>query len=199
MSRSRYRSESPLEHPTRLALYEAIESTPGVGLTDLSKIVDVPHSTARHHVRVLTNEGLVVTVKQLGKRRYFPEHEEHLTLTAALSEPSKAAVLHALAIHGEAHGGLLADLLDRDPSTITHHLQALEDAGLVERRKRGRTVVNRLAPFVQEILDVRSDPPTLDDDSGYQRSTTPDDQQNRQTTSPNPCQKDSQRLSYHRL
>ena len=161
MSRSRHASNPSLEHPTRRALYDAVEASPGIGLTDLAENVDVPHSTARHHVRVLVDEGILVTVKQLGKRRYFPEHEEHLTLTAALSEPPKAAVLHTLATQGEVHGGVLADELDRDPSTITHHLQTLEDAGLVERRKRGRAVVNRLAPFVQRILDVGSGRPTL--------------------------------------
>lgn len=153
MPRPSTRDDFPLDHPTRRDLHDAVESSPGVCLTDLAKMADVPLSTARHHVRVLTDENLLVTVKQLGKRRYFPQHEEHLTLTAALSEPPKAAVLHALAINGEVHGDELAEELDRDPSTITHHLQTLADAGLVERRKRGRAVVNRLAPFVQRIID----------------------------------------------
>lgn len=183
MPRPSKRDAVPLDHPTRRALFDAVESSPGICLTDLAKRVDAHHSTVRHHVRVLTDENLLVTVKQLGKRRYFPEHEEHLTLAAALSEPSKAAILHALAIDGEAHGDSLAEELGRHPSTITHHLQTLADAGLVERRKRGRTVVNRLAPFVERILDTASREP--DDEERGTQTCTPADSPSQEWTAPN--------------
>lgn len=149
---SRYDNSDPLEHDARRALYEVVESSPGVYLTDLAEQADVPVSTARHHVRVLSDERLVRTEKRHGKRRYYPVTATNTELTDALSEPAKAAVLHSLAEHGEAPVGQLADELDRDPSTVTHHLQALESDGLVVRERRGRTVVNRLCEDVESIL-----------------------------------------------
>ena len=149
---SRYDDSDPLEHDTRRTLHDAIETSPGINLTTLAERTDVPLSTARHHVRVLADEDLVTTAKRRGKRRFYPVGADDVALTDALSEPPKAAVLHALAHHGEARVGLLADELDRDPSTITHHLQALADDGLVERERRGRTVVNRLAESARSAL-----------------------------------------------
>jgi DNA-binding transcriptional ArsR family regulator len=58
---------------------------------------------------------------------------------------SVAGLLDALADLGTAHVGLLAEELDRDPSTVSHHLQRLADDELVVRERDGRAVVNRLA------------------------------------------------------
>ena len=75
-----------------------------------------------------------------------------MELAAALDDEGTAEVLHALARLGASHGGRLADELDRDASTVSHHLSRLEDAGLVEREREGRAVVNRLAPEVRAML-----------------------------------------------
>lgn len=200
MPRSSNRGDSPLEHPTRRALFDAIHATPGRSLPELAEVVGVPHSTARHHARVLTDDDLVVAAKRLGKRRFFPDRDDPLALLAALAEPAKASVLDALAEYGEAHCGLLAARLDRDPSTITHHLQTLEDADLVEREKRGRTVVNRLDPAVDALLETRPRRRILHDRSGYQESSASDDAPRRWTAPNNrTCRTTSQRLSHRNL
>jgi ArsR family transcriptional regulator len=50
---------------------------------------------------------------------------------------------------GEQGGVSLCDIRCRMPctaSTLTHHLNALRDAGLIETRKRGRVVYARIRP-----------------------------------------------------
>jgi len=152
---SRYDDSDPLDHDARAALYDAVRAQPGVYLSALSERADVNLSTARHHVRVLEDENLVASAKLRGKRRYYPSTTEDVELAAALSDPATAAVLEALADVGEAHVGLLADELDRDPSTVSHHLQRLADDGLVERERRGRAVVSRLTDAVADALRGR--------------------------------------------
>ena len=143
----------PLDHEGRAALYEAIEESPGAYLSAVCESAEVPVSTARHHLDVLEAEGLVTTAKVRGKRRFYPGHAAaDAELVAALEDEGTAPVLHALARLGDSHGGRLADELDRDPSTVSHHLSRLEDAGLVEREREGRTIVNRLAPEAREVL-----------------------------------------------
>jgi DNA-binding transcriptional ArsR family regulator len=143
----------PLDHEGRAALYEAIEESPGAYLSAVCESAEVPVSTARHHLDVLEAEGLVTAAKVRGKRRFYPDHAAAgAELVAALEDEGTAPVLHALARLGDSHGGRLADELDRDPSTVSHHLSRLEDAGLVEREREGRAIVNRLAPEAREAL-----------------------------------------------
>jgi predicted transcriptional regulator len=138
---------------TPVAYGEAIEESPGAYLSAVCESAEVPVSTARHHLDVLEAEDLVTTAKVRGKRRFYPGHAaDDAELVAALEDEGTASVLHALARLGDSHGGRIADELDRDPSTVSHHLSRLEDAGLVEREREGQAVVNRLAPGTREVL-----------------------------------------------
>ncbi|SEP86296.1 winged helix-turn-helix transcriptional regulator [Natrinema salaciae] len=148
---SQYDDSDPLEHDRRRAIYEAIRDDPGSYLSQLSDDTDIPLSTVRYHVRILEAEDLITAAKLNGKRRYFRDAAD-AELRAALAEPAKRDVLEALAGLGRAHNGRLADELERDPSTVSHHLAALEDDGLVVREKDGRSVVNELEPDAEAAL-----------------------------------------------
>ncbi|MFC7166395.1 winged helix-turn-helix transcriptional regulator [Halospeciosus flavus] len=144
--------EDPLAHDTRAAVYEHVASSPGTYLSEISEETDVPLPTVRYHLKVLHREGLVERTKVRGRRRYVPAGEEASALDAALADEAPAAVLHALADHGPDSVSGLASALDRDPSTVSHHLQRLEEEGLVERERDGQAVVNRLTPSVAAAL-----------------------------------------------
>ncbi|WP_226041800.1 helix-turn-helix domain-containing protein [Natrinema sp. DC36] len=148
---SRYDDSDPLEHDCRAAIYETVRKQPGAYLSEVSDRTEVPLSTVRHHVRILEDEGLVTARKVNGKRRYFLEGDD-AELLAALAEPAKREVLETIAEFGRAPNGRLADALERDPSTVSHHLAALEDDGLVVREKDGRSMVNELPPRVEAAL-----------------------------------------------
>ncbi|QSW99312.1 winged helix-turn-helix transcriptional regulator [Haloterrigena alkaliphila] len=159
---SRYDDSDPLENDRRRAVYETIAADPGCYLSQVSDRSDVALSTVRHHVRVLEEEGLVTSAKLNGKRRYYLDADGNrpgegtdvadAELHAALAEPAKRGVLETLAELGSAPNGRLADELERDPSTVSHHLSALEDDELVVREKDGRAMVNELAPDVEATL-----------------------------------------------
>ena len=167
---SRYDDSDPLAHETRRAIYETIEDTPGSYLSAIEDRHDVSLSTIRHHVQVLEAESLISSEKQNGKRRYYPVQAEDVELAAALDEPARQRVLGVLVDVGEAHNGRIADRLDRDPSTVSHHLASLEDAGLVERTRDGRAIVNTLAPGVEAAYREQFDGP---DDPGDVESKRP--------------------------
>ncbi|GAB3674181.1 winged helix-turn-helix transcriptional regulator [Halopiger thermotolerans] len=142
---SRYDDSDPLENDRREAIYDMIRAEPGCYLSEVGDRQDVSLSTVRHHARILEEEGLIASVAVDGKRRYFTvEDERDAALHAALAEPAKREVLEALANLGPVNNGRLADELERDPSTVSHHLSALEDDGLVVRERDGRAVVNDL-------------------------------------------------------
>ncbi|MGZ4654689.1 ArsR/SmtB family transcription factor [Oryzihumus sp.] len=73
----------------------------------------------------------------------------HLTF-AALGDPTRRALVERLT-RGEATVSELAVPHDMSLPAVTKHLRVLEDAGLLTRRKRGRTVVCSLnrAPLAE--------------------------------------------------
>jgi DNA-binding transcriptional ArsR family regulator len=69
-----------------------------------------------------------------------------------MNDEATANVIAALSRLGPVSVSDLADNLDRDPSTVTHHLQRLADNDIVVRERDGRTVMNRLSSDIYAIL-----------------------------------------------
>jgi DNA-binding transcriptional ArsR family regulator len=65
---------------------------------------------------------------------------------SALSDPNRRYVVEALAERGEATATELATELPVTRQAVSKHLNALEDAGLVEGTRAGREVRYRLTP-----------------------------------------------------
>ncbi|MEY7848437.1 winged helix-turn-helix transcriptional regulator [Natrarchaeobius sp. A-rgal3] len=148
----RFSDDDPLEHETRSTIYEYVRDSPGTSLAEIGDETAVPMQTARYHLRVLEFENLVSRKNIRGRRRYFPIGSESDELDAALNDEATAAVLNALATEGPDSVSGLAETVERDPSTVSHHLDRLEEDGLVEREREGRSVVNRLAADVERAL-----------------------------------------------
>lgn len=64
-----------------------------------------------------------------------------------LADPTRLAVLEALA-DGPKHVGALQQLLKVEQSLLSHHLQTLREAGLVESERDGKSVLYRVSPSV---------------------------------------------------
>lgn len=73
--------------------------------------------------------------------------EQNLTVTfAALVDPTRRAMLIRLAAHPDLSVSELAQPFRIKLPAVVKHLDVLSDAGLVTRRKVGRTVHCRIAP-----------------------------------------------------
>ena len=155
---SRYDDSDPLEHDAREQVYGIVSETPGSYLSEVSERADLPLSTTRHHMKVLEREGLVSGAKLRGKRRFYPAYAEGVELAAALSDESTASIIDALARLGAASVSDLAGDLGRDPSTISHHLQRLEEDDIIAREREGRAVMNKLSPEARTALDPEQTP-----------------------------------------
>lgn len=62
----------------------------------------------------------------------------------ALADPTRIAIAWALAESGELCVCDLAWVLERSQSAVSHHLRRMRDAGLVDYRRQGRTVMYAL-------------------------------------------------------
>lgn len=76
-----------------------------------------------------------------------------------LADPTRLRLLSLIATRGEACAACdLVDVLDVSQPTVSHHLKALHQAGLVEREKRGRWIYYRPAPEKLAILGRTLEP-----------------------------------------
>ena len=61
--------------------------------------------------------------------------------------PTRFTVLYLLATDGETPSGRLAEALDRQQNDRYHHLNTLEDAGLVGKYRDGSSRIYELSPL----------------------------------------------------
>lgn len=148
----------PLAHDVRERVHEIVADEPGSHLSAVAETAGVPLSTTRHHVRILEREGLLEERKLRGKRRLYPAYAEDAELAAAMADDSTAAVVDAVARLGGASVSDLAAELERDPSTVSHHLKRLESDGVVVREQDGRAVVSRLSAAARAALEADTGP-----------------------------------------
>lgn len=59
-------------------------------------------------------------------------------IAKAIADPTRYAILKAIASHGEISCGRLAEVFPIAQATVSHHLNVLMNAGLVEMRKQGQ-------------------------------------------------------------
>ena len=151
----KHASEEPLSHDTRAALYGHLQSEPGTYLSAFADQpgIDASRASIRYHLGILEREGLVTSEKRRGRRRYYPLGMSPDALSIALESDTKAAILEVLAAgDNELTVSELANQVNRDPSTVTHHLGQLEEDGLISRRRDGEVVRNGLLPGVAAML-----------------------------------------------
>lgn len=84
--------------------------------------------------------------------------EREVARLAKMGEPTRFTLLYLLTQEGRMASGELADLLDRRQNDLYHHLDALEEAGLVGKFREGNTRIYELSPlaetFVPRIFDA---------------------------------------------
>lgn len=88
-------------------------------------------------------------------RDRVPAADEIARLTSLLSlmaDPIRLRTLYALDVTEELCVGDLALALDVNEDQVSYALRLLRSAGLVQTRKHGRVVFNRLAPDFPEPL-----------------------------------------------
>lgn len=70
----------------------------------------------------------------------------------AMGEPTRFVLLYLLAEEGQLRSGELAELLDRRQNDLYHHLNTLEEAGLVGKFREGRQRVYELSPLAEAFV-----------------------------------------------
>ena len=92
----------------------------------------------------------------IGKVVNASESEHVAEMFDVLSDPTRLRILHALSLSGELCVCDLSFLVEMSQSAVSHHLRNLRTAGVVSRRKEGRTAYYALEDQqVTELLRER--------------------------------------------
>ena len=77
--------------------------------------------------------------------------EDIVRFMACLSEPKRYSIVRLLASSGaDLSCGAIGTSIGLSPSLVSHHLSALEAAGVLDRRRDGLWMLNRLRRDVLE-------------------------------------------------
>lgn len=71
---------------------------------------------------------------------------------AAMGDPTRFTILYLLAEDGETPSGELAEALDRHQNDLYHHLNRLEESGLVGKYREGGSRVYELSPLAEALV-----------------------------------------------
>jgi len=104
---------------------------------------------------------------------YTGDQRQLATYAKALAHPARIAILRFLAQHETCYCGSIVDALPLAQSSVSQHLQALRDSGLVSARAEGTKVCYCLVPsaislfqnLFTELHEDLAQAPTCDADS----------------------------------
>lgn len=165
--------EDPRDLETRRRVFLTVNRYPGLELARLAREADVDESLVRYHVRILEKASLVRSEEEGGHRRVFPLErtkagaaspldETERTWISLLRRPPILRAVVALLDDGPLAAGELADACGVSASTASHHISRMEDGGLIDIERKGRSRVISLHDQ-ERVLGLLAEHPPPDD------------------------------------
>ncbi len=152
---TRFNHETVLAHDRRRELYELVASTPGICLPELCEATGLSRTAATHHLRLLEKQHIIVSERHGRSRHFFQNGGRYANhqkeAYAVLQNDRSHALAHCVAKTPGVIQKELCDALGLDASVAHWHLRRLQEAGLVDGVRQGRTVAYFPLPPLREI------------------------------------------------
>ena len=165
-------SETGWEHPLRLRIVDTLEKSPGIHFRELQRRLDAANGTLRHHLDILTKEGVVTIVPVNGRTCYYfgaPAQVEILEGTGVtddiraasmmpvgLSEVQKVVVARLTEQDSPESQAQLARDLGRSRASVHSAISVLRERGILNQSGL------ELAPHLNGLKRSSVDYPWLD-------------------------------------
>lgn len=147
--------ETLLMHPIRREIFKVVSERPGNYFFDIANALDLPQGTAFWHLKKLEEAGLVKSSRFAGKRIYYSaalRGEQVEKAFVVLKSEATQAVFQFIVNNEGCYQAQIAEALDNHHDTIRHHINRLEEAGLVTSYREGRNVYYQLDELGRKIL-----------------------------------------------
>lgn len=160
-----------LDQDVRRDLYEHVREYPGLHLSEIARQTDLTTNHAKYHLRVLEQRDLVTSIREDGYWRFFPKENgtpiaqetvdrDDKEILSLLRRPVPFQITMVILDEGQGYNEQFAEVADVSPSTTHYHLKKMEEAGVVEKERDGRSVVYELTePDRMRRLVAEYEPP----------------------------------------
>ncbi|MCG1002594.1 MULTISPECIES: winged helix-turn-helix transcriptional regulator [Halobacterium] len=143
-----------------------VHDDPGVHFNAVVRETDLAAGQVQHHVRRLLDAGDLAVERISGRTHYFPptyDDWERGVVALARRETARDAISYLLDA-GPSRPTEVADSVGVARSTLEHHLDALTDRGVVEKRRdeRNRVTLAVVRPEATVRLLAAVEPSTAD-------------------------------------
>ncbi len=136
---TRLQKPAPLDHFVRGRLYQLVCDEPGVHYAELKRRARLSNSSAAHHLRVLQKAGILRTVQDGTRTRFYPTDQPIDRETYGLSD-SDRAVLETVTQAPGITETELSHKVGRSLSTVNRSVERMVALGYVTTAREGRTV-----------------------------------------------------------
>jgi DNA-binding transcriptional ArsR family regulator len=139
---TRLKGSELLEHPVRNQILQLVEAQPGIHYQALVRTVEKGNGVLEHHLRMLTQGGLLRERAANGYTCYFPMGMDRrlMDVHAVLKSDVAREMLDRMVRHPGLGASDLARELGVTPKAVTYHLNRFASAGLISLQREGRTV-----------------------------------------------------------
>lgn len=128
-----------LENERRRKIFAFIETSPGVHLRELQRVLDMPLTTLEYHLNYMARKKIVFAETEDHHKRYYTkplDPEDKKVLSALRQKRMREIVLIVLASEKAKHQ-LLADRLKLSHSALSSYLKYLVNKNILAREKIG--------------------------------------------------------------
>lgn len=74
------------------------------------------------------------------------DREQIERISKALGDQTRLTIYEAIAARKEMNCSEIVSMQELTPATVSHHLKTLADAGLIESRRKGQFIYNKVIP-----------------------------------------------------
>ena len=136
------------QNMVRNDLLDLITVNPGINLTSIRRELDLSQGAVSYHLRRLEKSGEILTNKGRKERRFYPssmgfssamDHASMDEMESVMSSDSSRRIVKLLS-GGEKSQSEIVESSGLSPSTVHWHMERLRKAGMVSKRRSGRSV-----------------------------------------------------------
>jgi predicted transcriptional regulator len=128
-----------LENENRRRIYVLIESSPGIHLRELQRLLNMPLTTLEYHLSYMARKKILFAETETHHKRYYtkPLDTEDKKVLAALRQKRMREIVLIALENRKAKYQLLAERLKLSHSTLSSYLKYLVNKNILVREKIG--------------------------------------------------------------